>query len=84
MSLGSDLQVLMSVSPILFADLTDVTLADEDNNSISIDGANRAILSNLALRNTSYAACWPKLELIRVVQPGSVDSATQHDCCVTV
>ena len=41
MSLGSDLWVLMSVRPSLtrrpFADLTDVTLADEDSNSIQTD-----------------------------------------------
>ena len=46
MSLGSDLGVLMSVHPRRFADLTDVTLADEDNNSIPTDGANRAIRGN--------------------------------------
>ena len=32
-SLGSDLWVLMSLHPRLCADLTDVTLADEDSNS---------------------------------------------------
>ena len=45
MSLGSDLWVWASVSDYLqdyFADLTDVTLADEDNNSIPTDDANRA------------------------------------------
>ena len=43
MSLGSDLWVLMSVRPSLqdyFADLTDVTLADEDSNSIPTDDVN--------------------------------------------
>ena len=34
----------MSVTPRLFADLTDVTLADEDTNSIPTDNANMAIL----------------------------------------
>ena len=29
-----------------FADLTDVTLADEDTNSILIDNANRAFVTN--------------------------------------
>ena len=46
-SLGSDLWVLMSVRPSvterLFADLTDVTLADEDSNSIPTDDVNSAI-----------------------------------------
>ena len=45
-SLGSVLWILMSLTPRLFADLTDVTLADEDNNSIPTDGANRAIRGN--------------------------------------
>ena len=39
-----------SVTERLFADLTDVTLADEDNNSIPTDGANRAILGVLAMQ----------------------------------
>ena len=34
------------VSPRPFADLTDVTLADEDTNSILIDNANRAFVTN--------------------------------------
>ena len=55
MSLGSDLWVWTyvqhcpSVTPKLFADLTDVTLADEDSNSIPTDDVNRAILSNVAM-----------------------------------
>ena len=32
------------------ADLTDVTLADEDSNSTPADGVNRAILSNVAMQ----------------------------------
>ena len=48
MSLGSDLwvwayvrpSVRQSVSPRLCADLTDVTLADEDSNSIPTDDVN--------------------------------------------
>ena len=47
-NLGSDLWVRMSVRPRGFADLTDVTLADEDTNSILIDNANRAIQGNVA------------------------------------
>ena len=39
----------MSVSPRGFADLTDVTLADEDSNSIPPDDVNRAFLSNMAM-----------------------------------
>ena len=50
MSLGSDLWVLMSASPRLFADLIDVTLADEDSNSIPTDDVNRAIPGNVALQ----------------------------------
>ena len=34
----------------LFADLTDVTLADEDTNSILTDDVNRAILGNVAMQ----------------------------------
>ena len=43
-SMGRDL----STTP--FADLTDVTLADEDSNSIPADDVNRAILDNVAMR----------------------------------
>ena len=38
------------VRPRAFADLTDVTLADEDSNSILTDDVNRAILSNVAMQ----------------------------------
>ena len=50
MSLGSDLWVLMYLTTRLFADLTDVTLADEDSNSIPTDGVNKAILGNVAMQ----------------------------------
>ena len=53
MSLGSDLWVLMSVSQSVqdyFEDLTDVTLADEDSNSIPTDDVNKAILGNVAMQ----------------------------------
>ena len=54
MSLGSDLWVWAyvrpSVSPRLCADLTDVTLADEDSNSTPADDVNRAILGNVAMQ----------------------------------
>ena len=33
-----------------FADLTYVTLADEDSNSIPIDDVNKAILGNVAMQ----------------------------------
>ena len=36
-----------SLSPRGFADLTDVTLADDDTNSILTDNANRAIQGNV-------------------------------------
>ena len=53
MSLGSDLWVWTSVSDYIqdyFADLTDVTLADADSNSIPTDDVIWAILSNLAMQ----------------------------------
>ena len=50
MSLGSDLWVLMSLHTTPFADLTDVTLADEDSNSTPADYVNRAILGNVAMQ----------------------------------
>ena len=50
MSLGSDLWVLMKLTPRPFADLTDVTLADEDRNSTLADDVNRAIPGNVAMQ----------------------------------
>ena len=50
MSLGSDLWVCFSLTPRPFADLTDVTLADEDTNSILTNNANRAIIDNVAMQ----------------------------------
>ena len=49
-SLGSDLWVRFSITKRPFADLTDVTLADEDTNSIPTDNANRAIQGNVAMQ----------------------------------
>ena len=46
MSLGSGLWVPVSLTPSLqdlFENFTDVTLADDDTNSILADDANRAI-----------------------------------------
>ena len=48
-SLGSDLWVRFSLTKPLCADLTDVTLADEDSNSTPADDVNRAILGNVAM-----------------------------------
>ena len=50
MSLGSDLWVRFSETEPPFADLTDVTLADEDTNSILTDNANRAFQGNVAMQ----------------------------------
>ena len=49
MSLGSDLWVRLSVTERDFADLTDVTLVDEDTKSILTDNANRVIQGNQAM-----------------------------------
>ena len=48
----SDLWVQVSLTHTPFADLTDVTLADEDTNSILIDNANRSIQGNVAMQVT--------------------------------
>ena len=40
------------MSELPFADLTDVTLADEDTNSKLTDNANRAFQGNVAMRVT--------------------------------
>ena len=50
MSLESDLWVRFSVTETPFADLTDVTLAAEDTNSILADNAKREIQSNEAMQ----------------------------------
>ena len=41
-------QVSLTVTPC--RDLNDVTLADEDTNSIPTDNANRAIIGNVAIQ----------------------------------
>ena len=58
--LGSDLWVRVSLSD-LCADLTDVTLADEDTNSILTDNANRAIQGNVS----NYIIWLPTLEIMQ-------------------
>ena len=40
----------MSLRPTPLADLTDVTLADEDSNSTPADYVKRAILGNVAMQ----------------------------------
>ena len=40
----------LDVSTRPFRDLTDVTLADEDTNSIQTDDANKAIQGNVAMQ----------------------------------
>ena len=50
--MGSDLWVRMSLRKRPCADLTYVTLADEDTNSIITDNANRAIQGNVAMQVT--------------------------------
>ena len=42
----------LSLTDTPFADLTDVTLADEDTNSILTDNANRTIQGNQAMHVT--------------------------------
>ena len=54
MSLGSDLWVRLSQTKKLieppYVNLTDVTLADEDTNSILTDNANRVNQGNVAMQ----------------------------------
>ena len=52
-----------SIHPRACADLTDVTLADEDSNSTSADYVNRAILGNVVMQ---------------VVPPGGQNWKWQH------
>ena len=42
--------VTLSTHPRPCADLTDVTLADDDSNSTPADDVNRAILGNVAMQ----------------------------------
>ena len=55
-SLGSDLWVPISLTPTPFADLTDVTLADEDSNLIPTDDVHRAILGNVPIQVAPFGA----------------------------
>ena len=57
-NLGSDLWVRMSVRETPFADLTGVTLADEDTKSIPTDNVNRAIPGNVVTQvNQPWNRC---------------------------
>ena len=49
-NLGSDLWVRMSVTPRHCGDFTDVTLADEDTNSMLTNNAKRVIQGNEAMQ----------------------------------
>ena len=63
----------LKLTPRPFADITDVTLADEDTNSILTDNANRAFQGNVATlepSNASGAIWWPNLELMQVEPSG--------------
>ena len=54
------------VSTTTCADLTDVTLAGEDTNSILTDNANRAIQGNVAMQ-VGNATWWPTLQTMQMV-----------------
>ena len=64
-NLGFDSWVRMSVSETPCVDLTDVTLADEDTNSILTDKVNRTIQGNVAM----HATWWPTLETLQGTSP---------------
>ena len=51
-SLGSDLWVCFSLTKTPCADLTDVTLADEDTNPILTDNSNSTFHDNMAMQVT--------------------------------
>ena len=58
-SMGPD--VRPSVPPRLCADLTDVTLADEDSNSIPTDDVNGAIIVNVTMWQCKWCLLVVKL-----------------------
>ena len=69
--LGSDLWVQVSVTPCL-VDLTDVTLVDEDTNSILADDTNRAIPGDLGMQvapNFRISTKFQDFEQISEFQP---------------
>ena len=60
-----DPSVYNKLSERPFADLTDVTLDDEDTNSMLTDNANRAMRSN-----TTNAIWWSTLKAMQVAPSG--------------
>ena len=65
--------VCPSLTPRPFADLTDLTLADEDTKSMLTDNANRAIQANVVAKFATYASgaiWWPYLQLMQVAPSG--------------
>ena len=52
--MGPSVSNSLTHSLYLCADLTDVTLADEDSNSMLTDNANRAIQGNVAMQVTQH------------------------------
>ena len=75
--MGSLLSHKLSETPC--ANLTDVTLADEDTNSILADNANRAIQGNVAMpiitggqicNQCKLCLWWPILQLMKVAPSG--------------
>ena len=61
---------------------TDVTLADEDTNSIQTDNANRAIQGNMAMQVTQpggqfWKQCWNNVEQMQVVAKYATNTSGQ-------
>ena len=69
-----DLCVWLSETEGRCWNFTDVTLTDEDTNSILTDKVNRTIKGNVAMQlyvtNASSAIWWPNFELMQVMPPG--------------
>ena len=68
----------MSVRPPLVETLTDVTLADEDTNSILTDNAKSAIQGNVG--NTSYTTWWATLRKWRHLMSNSGSVVPESYC----
>ena len=54
MSLGSGLWVSVSLRPRALVDFVDVTLADDDTNSILADDANKEIPSKMTIHVAEF------------------------------
>ena len=67
----------MDLSTTPFPDLPDVTLADEDNNSIPTDDTNRAILCDLAMQ---VAPQFAKQSMV-CYAPGNLTPRIPNSCC---